>query len=82
MVRVNTCQHLNSFFQGIQLTWLNAAVAKTAGQGSEFATKTLQYTPPLEGGTSLPKPECTGCHQSSQAAGKKPQTPDTKMLIS
>lgn len=69
MVHVNTCCHLNSFYQGIQLAWLNVVVPRAAGQDSEFATKILQYTPLLEGATSLPKPECTGCRQSQQAVG-------------
>lgn len=64
MVRVNTCHHLNSFFQGMQLAWLNVVVPRAAGQDSEFATTTLQYTALLEGAASLPKPECTGCRQS------------------
>lgn len=64
MVLVNTCHHLNSFFQSIQLTWLNVVVPRAAGQDSEFATEGLQYTAHQEGGTSLPKPKYTGCCQS------------------
>lgn len=70
MVHVNTCHHLNSFFQSIQLTWLNVVVPRAAGQDSEFATKGLQYTALQEGGTSLPKPKYTGCCQSQQAVGE------------
>lgn len=39
MVHVNTCQQLSSFVQSIQLSWLGAVVARTAGQDSELASK-------------------------------------------
>lgn len=73
-------QHLNSFFQGIQLTWLNVVVARTAGQDLIFYKISAIHSP--LGGRNKPPKARVHWLLPELAAAKKAQTPDLKMLIS
>lgn len=81
-----SCQHMSTAQQfcpeyPTQLAGRSSCQDSWSGLRTCFK-ETLQCARSLTGGISLTKPECTGCRQSSQTAGKEPQTPDIKMLIS